>query len=311
MVDKSKTGDILFERMSRLRLRNKIFRSIRDFFYNEDFLEIETPYIIPSPAPELNIDAIHADKNKYLHTSPELCMKRLLANGYSKIFQISKCFRAGERGHRHLPEFTMLEWYKAYGDYYSLMDDCEHLFSKIAMDINGSLDIDYDGLKLHLTTPWERLTVLEAFKKYAGITCESAIKEDLFDKVLVEKIEPNLGIPRPTFLYDYPSVLSSLARLKPNSDIAERVELYVGGIELANGFSELTDPIEQRGRFEKELSQRGSLGKDLYSIPEKFLKDIEKMPESAGIALGLDRLVMLFTGAERIDDVVSFTPEEL
>lgn len=311
MVNNIKTDGIFFERMPQLKLRNKIFRSIRDFFYNEDFLEVETPYIIPSPIPELHIDAIHADKNKYLHTSSELCMKRLLVNGYLKIFQISKCFRAGERGHRHLSEFTMLEWYRAYEDYYSLMDDCEHIFCKVAMDINGNLNIDYNGVKLNLAAPWERLTVKEAFTKYAGTTYENAIEKDIFDEILIEKIEPNLGIPNPTFLYDYPSVLSSLARLKSNSDVAERVELYVGGIELANGFSELTDPVEQRRRFEREFSQRVSLGKELYPVPEKFLTDIGSMPESAGMALGLDRLVMLFADTDRIDDVVSFIPEDL
>ena len=311
MIKNMKTDGMFFERMPQLKLRNKIFHSIRDFFYNEDFLEIETPYIIPSHAPELHVDAIHADKNKYLHTSPELCMKRLLANGYSKIFQIAKCFRAGERGRKHLPEFTMLEWYRAYDDYYSLMEDCEHIFCKVAADINGNLNLDYKGLKLNLAAPWERLSVKEAFTKYAGITHESAIAQDLFDEILVEKIEPNLGLSKPTFLYDYPSALSSLARVKSNSDVAERVELYIGGLELANGFSELIDPVEQRHRFEKELSQRTNLGKELYPVPEKFLEDMENMPESAGMALGLDRLIMLFTNKSRIDDVVSFTPEEL
>ena len=202
MINRMKTDGILFERMPRLKIRNKIFRSVRDFFYNEDFLEIETPYIIPSPIPELHIDAIHADKDKYLHTSSELCMKRLLSNGYSKIFQISKCFRAAERGSRHLPEFTMLEWYRAFDDYHSLMEDCEYILCKAAMNINGNLNVDYNGLKLNLATPWERLTVQEVFMKYAGITCENAIEKDIFDEILIEKIEPNLGILKPVFLYD-------------------------------------------------------------------------------------------------------------
>ena len=167
-------------------------------------------------------------------------------------------------------------------------------------------------MKIDLNTPWERLSVRSAFERYAPLSLDEALHKDHFDQTMVTDIEPHLGLKTPTILHDYPASLAALARLKPESpDVAERFEIYVGGIELANGFSELNDPHEQRLRFEKELAQRASLGKPVSSMPEKFLTDLSHMPEAAGIALGLDRLVMIFGDARTIDEAVAFTPEEL
>jgi len=248
----------------------------------------------------------------FLHTSPELCMKRLLAAGYSRIFQITKCFRHGERGDRHLPEFTILEWYRTGIDYNALMEESQALILFVSKEMGSGGKIYYQGREIDLACPWEKITVKEAFDSYASLSLEKAIEMGRFDDAMAKEIEPNLGTKRPTFIYDYPALLSSLARLSPdNKKIAERFEIYLAGIELANGFSELNDAQEQRVRFEKELIRRRRLGKRLYKMDEKFLKSLEHMPEAAGIALGVDRLAMIFTDRDKIDGVISFTPEEV
>lgn len=294
-----------------LWLRARLLQSIRRFFIEHDYLEVETPYLIPAPPPEVHIDAISSDP-LYLHTSPELCMKRLLAAGYLKIFQIGKCFRSGERGDRHLPEFTLLEWYRAGIDYISLMEECERLILYVCQDIGTGGVIEYQGMEIDLRAPWERISVSEAFNRFTQMTPEVALEQGHFDRVMVEEIEPNLGITRPSFLYDYPARLAALARLKEKERVfAERFEMYIGGVELANGYSELTDAKEQRERFEKHQLERLTLGKRAYPMPEKFLESLEHAPEGAGIALGVDRLAMILTGRPRVDDVVTFTPEEM
>jgi len=294
-----------------LLLRARIVQCVREFFIFRDYLEIETPQLITAPAPETHIESIPVG-NRYLHTSPELCMKRLLANGFERIFQIARCFREGERGDLHLPEFSLLEWYRSGIDYRDLMEECEALFLFLAQRLGLGTGLYFRGSNIDLNTPWERLSVRAAFERYAPLTLDQALQNDHFDQTMVTHIEPRLGIKTPTFLYDYPASLGALARLKPGSPgVAERFEIYVGGIELANGFSELNDAHEQRRRFEKELKQRASLGKHVSPMPEKFLKDLSNMPEAAGIALGLDRLVMVFGEARTIDEVVAFTPEEL
>jgi lysyl-tRNA synthetase class 2 len=302
---------LLSGRKQYLWLRARMIQAMRLFFIENDYLEVETPQLIPAPAPEPHIHAIRAG-NLFLHTSPELCMKRLLAAGYPKIFQISKCFRHGERGYLHMPEFTMLEWYRTGIGYVALMEECEAMIRSVSHRLGEGDRANYQGTEIDLKCPWERLRVREAFDRYAFLTPETAIGKGIFDKVMVEKIEPNLGIKRPTILYDYPAPLAALARLKPeNKKLAERFEIYFGGLELANGFSELTDAREQRDRFERDRKQRSDLDKQLYPMPEKFLKDLEKMPRAAGIALGVDRLAMIFADRSRIDDVVTFTPEEV
>jgi len=272
---------------------------------------VDTPLLIPAPAPEAHIDAIPAG-DLYLHTSPELCMKRLLAAGYPRIFQICHCWRSGERGSRHLPEFTMLEWYRAHGDYSDLMNDCVELIRAVASVCNTGNSIDYQGRRVDLCGEWERITVREAFRRYTGTTMEKALQDGLFDELMTVAIEPQLGFQKPTFICDYPAERGALARLKQDDNsVAERFELYIAGIELANGFSELTDPVEQRRRFQEEAACRAQRGQSTYPMPEPFLTELANMPPSAGIALGMDRLIMLLTGAETIDEVVSFTTEEL
>lgn len=293
----------LARKRAALKNRARIVQAIRAFFIERDFLEVETPHRLPGNAPELHIDAV-ASGNSFLHTSPELCMKRLLAAGYPRLLQICRCWREGERGARHLPEYTMLEWYRADCDYQSLMIDCEELLRELCP--TGRLG------NIDLSAPWERLTVAEAFTRYASISLDAALTSGRFDETIALQIEPQLGRSRPTFLTEYPAAMAALARKKPgNPTVAERFELYIEGLELANAFSELTDPVEQRQRFVSEEAERRRAGKAPYPIPEKFLTELATMPPSAGIALGIDRLVMLLTGATVIDEVVAFTPEEL
>ena len=239
-------------------------------------------------------------------------MKRLLAAGYERIFQICRCWRNDERGTRHIPEFTLLEWYSSGSDYRALMEECESLIQTVAAAIGLGGKLIYRGQEIDLSSPWERISVREAFERFALISMEEALEQDLFDELMVEKIEPRLGLGKPSFLYDYPSQRGALARLRRDDPaLAERFELYVGSLELANAFSELTDPEEQRKRFQLEEAYRRSKGKPPYPLPEKFLSELEEMPPSAGAALGVDRLVMTFLDAETIDEVVAFTPEDL
>jgi len=302
---------LLARKTQALSLRAVLIQNIRQFFIQHHFLEIETPLRIPSPAPEEHIEAIPSG-DWFLQTSPELCMKRLLAAGYPRIFQISKCFREAERGSKHLPEFTMLEWYVAQFDYYQLMEQCEAMLITALKDMGHTQDIIRQNNKINLASPWERISVADTFSKYAPINLQEALHQDRFDEILVEYIEPRLGIDRPTFIYDYPAKLAALAKIKKSDpNVAERFELYIGGLELANGFSELTDAREQRQRFEEALELRAAKNWACYAMPEKFLTALEHLPPCAGIALGIDRLAMILANADKIDDVVAFTPETL
>jgi lysyl-tRNA synthetase class 2 len=301
----------LSRRKKALQKRAQILRGIRQYFIEESYLEVETPQRIPTPAPESHIDAIPSD-TWFLHTSPELCMKRMMAAGFDKIFQICRCWRERERGSLHLPEFTLLEWYRTGADYHSLMEECERLIRFIAPLISLGEKTYFRGQEVDLSGSWERISVKEAFRCYSKTSMAEAIEENLFDEIMVQEIEPNLGIGKPTFIYDYPAQRGALARLKKEDpSVAERFELYMGGLELANGFSELVDSEEQRRRFHMENENRQSFGKRIYSIPDKFLAELDNMPPSAGIALGVDRLVMVFLDVKTIDEVVAFTPEEL
>ena len=263
---------------SRLYLRAQIIQSIRRFFINRGYLEVETPVIIPAPAPEANIDAIRI-QGGFLQTSPELCMKRLLSAGFKKIFQICKCFRDAERGHLHLPEFTMLEWYCADTDYLFLMDECESMIKHVVHEVGIGEIIKYQGKRIDLSGEWERLTVKEAFKIFAGTTPDKAIVSGDFDVITVTQIEPGLNSGRPVFLYNYPVSQAALAKInRDDPGVAERFELYMGGLELANAFSELTDADEQRKRFLAEAENREKTGKIQYPFPERFINDLEHMP---------------------------------
>jgi lysyl-tRNA synthetase class 2 len=292
-------------------MRARIIQAVRLFFTEKGYLEVETPCLIPAPAPELHIDAVSAG-NAFLQTSPELCMKRLLAAGYPRIFQICRCFRQAERGETHLPEFTMLEWYHAGAEYMGLMDECEEMIIDVSRTARFGHKIRYEAHEVDLRKPWLRIPLRDAFHRYASLPLEDALSSGRFDEVMVAEIEPNLGFPKPTFLYDYPASLAAMARIKKDEPrVAERFELYIAGLELANAFSELTDPQEQEARFQRDQEKRRDLGKTMYPLPEKFLRALPQMPESAGIALGVDRLAMLFCNQKSIDNVVSFTPEEL
>ncbi len=294
-----------------LRLRAVLIQALRTFFIDRGYLEVETPLRIPAPAPEAHIVPLTSE-GWFLQTSPELCMKRLLAAGIPKIFQICKCFRKGERGDRHLPEFAMLEWYAAGSDYRDLMADCEALLRYLAAAMGKDGGLEWQGRRIDLVPEWERVTVAEAFRRYAPCPVEEALAQDRFDELLVEYVEPHLGMTTPTFLCDYPVALGALARISSvDPTVAERFELYVAGLELANGFSELVDPVEQRARFLAEQEAIRLQGRAPGPMPESFLDALAVMPQAAGIALGVDRLVMLFGGAENIDQVVAFTPEGL
>ncbi len=290
-----------------LEARARIVQTIRAFFVGGDFLEVETPHRIPANAPEIHIDAVPSG-GWSLHTSPELAMKRLLAAGYPRLFQLCRVWRQGERGRRHLPEFTLLEWYRSGCDYTALMTDCETLLANLV----PAAALSVGDRRVDLTRPWERLTVADAFARHASLPLAEALAGERFDEILTTEIEPRLGWETPTFLTDYPAELAALARRKPgNPAVAERFELYIAGVELANAFSELTDAAEQRSRFARDEALRCAAGKPPCPTPEPFLRELAAMPPSAGIALGLDRLVMLLTGAATIDEVVAFAPEEL
>jgi lysyl-tRNA synthetase class 2 len=294
-----------------LELRASILQHIRQFFVDSGYLEVETPIRIPAPAPEAHIDA-QPSGEWYLQPSPELCMKRLLAAGYPRIFQICKCFRKDERGSRHLTELTMLEWYTVLHDYTDMMNQCEQLIIHIAGQLKRNNVLHYQERRIDLSLPWHRITVSDAFSRMADISVERALHDGRFEEILALEIEPQLGIDKPLFLYDYPATCGALARLKlSDRQLAERFELYIGGMELCNAFSELNDPGEQRERFEAERELRRNNGKPVYPMPEEFLNSLTLMPNAAGNALGIDRLVMLFADTMRIDDVVAFVPEEL
>jgi elongation factor P--(R)-beta-lysine ligase len=301
----------LAKRKENLQQRSRVLQGIRQFFIGKGYLEVETPHRIPTPAPESHIDAVPSD-TWFLHTSPEICMKRMAAAGCEKVFQICRCWRERERGSLHLPEFTLLEWYRAGGDYRSLMEECEELVRSVARAIGLGQKVIFRGREIDLSEPWERISVNEAFHGYTQTSVTEALERNLFDEIMVQDIEPRLGVEKPTFIYDYPAQRGALARLKQEDQtVAERFELYIGGLELANGFSELVDSKEQGKRFHVENENRQSLGKCIYSVPDKFLAELDNMPPSAGIALGVDRLVMVFLDAKTIDEVVAFTPEEL
>ncbi len=298
-----------------LHLRAALFRNIRKFFYNQGFLEVDTPIRQPVLIPESNILPLKSGQ-QYLQASPELCMKRLLAAGCEKIFQICHCFRSEECGRYHLEEFQMLEWYRQDADYNSLMDDCEVLLKFLFDEFKSHRDVADSKTTffpdLDLSASWQRLTVHDAFSRYSPMSLEEALEKNLFDEILVESIEPQLGFDTPLFLYDYPLVLGSLARAKPeNNQLAERFELYIKGVELANGFTELTDELEQRQRFQAELETIALNRQEQQQMPELFLQDLENLHSAAGIALGIDRLFMLALGGDNINDVIPFSPFDL
>ncbi|MBV5317131.1 MAG: EF-P lysine aminoacylase GenX [Desulfobulbaceae bacterium] len=299
-----------------LQQRSDLLQAIRSFFFEGGYMEVDTPLRLPVLLPESNIVPF-ASEDWYLHTSPELCMKRLLARGCSQIFQICHCFRKEESGRIHQPEFTMLEWYHKGWGYFDLMRECEALLALLCRLLPQMPGLSSEGTlswrecRISLCQPWDRLTVAAAFRQHAGVEVDEVLKLGIFDEVLVTAVEPKLGRERPVFLYDYPVALGSLARCRPNNrQVAERFELYIGGVELANGFSELVDPEEQRHRFSLEIERLRGEGKDA-AMPETFLADLALVGETAGIALGFDRLFMLLMGYSSLAEAMPFIIEEL
>jgi elongation factor P--(R)-beta-lysine ligase len=314
-----------------LEARGRVTRALREVFASRGFVEVETPALQESPGLEPHLRAFATTLERpgdrampmYLHTSPEYAMKKLLVAGMPKIFQLTHCFRNGERGATHHPEFTMLEWYRAGASYLDLVQDCETL-----LRASGAALFTWQGRVCNPHAAWERLAVAEAFARYCGIDILATVEnvdslaeaarpfgiaphagdtwEDLFFRIFLSGIEPRLGIGAPTVLYDYPISMAALARAKPSDPrLCERFELYVCGLELANAFGELTDAAEQRKRFAADQEKKRALYGETYAIDEDFLAALEfGLPPSAGIALGFDRLVMLASGAPHIEDVL-------
>jgi len=288
------------KKRSNLKLRSELFRAIRGCFYRAEFLEVETPVKIHAPAPEEYIESV-CSEHDFLRTSPELAMKVLLAGGMERIFQIGPCFRANESGRRHREEFTMLEYYRRGIDYKELASFTAGFVKDAFREVTGATRIVYGGKPVELGE-FEFVTVEDAFRRYAGCTTAEAEAADRFDELMVTKVEPELGNGKLTFLCDYPANRASLARLKAdNPSVAERWELYVAGIELANAFGELTDAQEQKARFRAALEFRAKAGMHPYPEPVEFFAALDSgLPQSSGSAMGLDRLVMLLCDADDI-----------
>jgi lysyl-tRNA synthetase class 2 len=289
-------------------------REVRTFFDSGGFLEVDTPVLVPSPGLELHLDAFAIEGGaRFLSTSPEYQMKRLLADGHDRIYQITRAFRRNEKGSRHNPEFSILEWYRANAGVEDVMRDTEQLVDAITEGV-----VEIGARRIATRAPFARMTVLEAYRDLAGISeaetlAIAAGDEDRFFRLLVDVVEPKLAeLDHAVFLTEYPASQASLARKKPGApEVAERFELYVAGVELCNGFGELTDPIEQRARMEHDRRLRAQRGLPNYPIDEKFLEALGKVPPSGGNALGLDRLIALACGTTTIGEVMAFTDDEV
>ncbi|PCI56801.1 MAG: EF-P lysine aminoacylase GenX [Alphaproteobacteria bacterium] len=324
------------EKRPYLERRARVIRALRRFFDDSDFTEVDTPILQVCPVMDTHIHAFRTNlknldlsqrKTMYLQTSPEFDMKKLLVAGMEKIYQICPVFRNAEGSALHSPEFTLLEWYRVGVDYRRLMDDSVDILRSIAESV-GIQNYTHKGKTSDPFKEWQRISVCDAFMKFTDIdlalylddrlgfsTEVSALGvrvtaedswDDLFHAVMAEKIEPYLGVGVPTILYDYPVSMAALSRRKPDDPrFAERFELYVCGVELANAYSELTDAAEQRARYKAEMALKQELYGETYPPDEEFFAALEHgLPESAGIALGVDRLVMLSVGADNIDDVL-------
>jgi lysyl-tRNA synthetase class 2 len=324
-----------------LLARGRIAAALRAWFSARDFIEVETAALQVSPGNETHLHAFATEligsdgerRELYLRTSPEFACKKLLAAGETRIFEFARVFRNRERGALHHPEFTMLEWYRANEPYDTLMDDCAALMMKAA-SAAGTRQFAFRDKAVDPFAAPERVTVAEAVERHAGIDVLSTVSGgqgdrtklaaaaakakvttaaddcwgDIFSRILAERVEPHLGVGRATILYEYPLPLAALARSKAGSDrIAERFELYACGVELANAFGELTDAAEQRARFEAAMADKQRIHGERYPVDEDFLSALAVMPQASGIALGFDRLVMLATGAQHIEQVI-WTP---
>jgi lysyl-tRNA synthetase class 2 len=320
------------DRLPFLEARGRITRAVRGWFEGRGFAEVETAALQISPGNEAHLHAFATEalttagerRAMYLHTSPEFACKKLLASGEREIFTLAKVWRNRERGPLHHPEFTMLEWYRTGATYELLMEDCATLLA-VAAEAAGTGRLRWREREADPFAEPERLTVAQAFERYAGVdlfggdlaaqarargirVATDDTWADVFSRIMVEKVEPNLGQGRATILCEYPVSEAALARPKPGDPrVAERFELYACGVELANCFGELTDPVEQRARFEIEMAEKARLYGERYPIDEDFLAALAIMPPASGGAMGFDRLVMLATGARRIEQVL-WTP---
>jgi elongation factor P--(R)-beta-lysine ligase len=333
--------DIHADRQPFLRARRRVLAALRHYLETRDFAEVETAILQVSPGNEAHLHAFSTEletpdggrRQLFLHTSPEFGCKKLLAAGERRIFEFARVFRNREQGILHHPEFTMLEWYRTGESCEALMEDCAN-FLVIAASAAGTDRFSFRGRDADPLAAPERLTVAEAFRLYAGIDLLATLAEhapdrdglaaqalaagvrladddswsDIFSRVLIERIEPRIGNGRATFLTEYPSLEAALARPKPaDPRVAERFELFVCGVELANGFGELTDPVEQRARLEAEMVKKERLYGERYPIDEDFLAALAHMPPASGCALGFDRLAMLAARASRVEQVI-WTP---
>jgi lysyl-tRNA synthetase class 2 len=295
----------------RLSQRAALLRQLRAFFDARGFLEVETPLVVPSPGLDVHLDALSVGTRqgtRYLVTSPEYQMKRLLAGGLERIYQLGKCFRNDEIGARHQPEFTMLEWYRGFADVEAVMRDTEELVATLARGVSGAPVLHTAWGDVDVTPPWPRLRMREAFTRFCGESMDAALRdEERFFRLLIERVEPGLARMGAVFLCEWPASMASLARKKPGDpSVAERFEAYVAGVELCNGFGELTDVEEQRARLVADQAARAEAGLPVYPIDERFVAALAQgMPPSGGNALGVDRLIMLLLGAEHIEDVVA------
>lgn len=295
-----------------LALRAAAFETIRDYFRAAGFLEVDTPIRVRTPGLDLHVDALEAEGG-YLSTSPEFQMKRLLVGGIPRCFQLVHCFRKDEHGPLHEPEFCMLEWYRAFSGVEAVMADTEIVVERVLTRLAGRPRARLpDGRPIDARAPFARLTVRDAFRRHAGVADAvdlAASDEDRYFQLLVDRVEPALARRRrPLFLTDYPATQASLARRTPSDpSVAERFELYVGGVELCNGFGELTCPTEQRARFTADQRARRRQRRPAYALDPRFLAALEEgMPPAGGNALGVDRLVALALGAPAIRDTLAF-----
>ena len=311
MENTTASGRNLKKYLGRMELEQKLRQALQ----RRGYREVSTPILVPSPGTDLHLEAFATEYRPaldpavpagafFLHTSPEFAMKRLLVQGLTAIFQITKVFRQGELSPLHQPEFTLAEWYRVGFSYQELMDEVEALARELLGD-----SLNYQGRTFDLAQPFRRSTVAEAFQEAANHDLLSEpFSEGKFFRLMVEKVDPWLAAQGPVFLYDYPAEQAILARKKPSdSRLAERFELFLAGLELGNGFSELTDPVEQRARFQADREKRRQRRLPLYPLPEAFLQALDQgLPECAGAALGVDRLAMLQTDARDIREVVAF-----
>ncbi len=322
--------------------RSHVTKAIRDFFWSENFLEVETPQLVnlPSMEPYLEVfetTLLNEEKKEYrafLTSSPEFSMKKLLAGGYENIFQICKSYRNQEGwSTRHNPEFTILEWYRTNTDYTAIMDDCEKLFRYIGKKLDKT-QLSYQGTSFDLTKPWYRISVAEAFALYSEIETTDLLNharllelakekgyqiestttwEEAFNQIFLNEVEPHLGRTEPTILYDYPVEMAALSRRKKEDPrFAERFEFYIAGLELGNAFSELTDAQEQQRRLQADRAEKETLGRTLFDVDQDFINALHSgIEECAGIAVGVDRVAMIFMDVPTIQETLFFPATEL